>query len=280
MITIALAFALAACGAKPAEETYMKPESATESTTAAEPSTEESTTAEMMLTETTTAEMAADRTTAVPLTLTPAKPFDPADRLEPTREDLQRLEELLKWGSFFAEDYDSENSPVLDYIWAWGGIHLGMQQYDLLIPDENYMERDYAEYIGDDPRGIFGKFCYKKIRADVMEYYMENVFHNSSYVTAREKFRKRYNSDETYCCYYYEDGWYYFYCPHEGMLEEYPKVRQYETQKNGHYLVTIDQMSYFDKNDPPDPILTIQADATLINKDGRRLWTIYSTKIL
>ena len=206
---------------------------------------------------------------------------------EPEQEDLDILGNILFWGSFFSRDYDSEKSDILDYIWADGALAIGMEACGLLREGENY---EHCEYYagtgrirgGTDPRGYYAASCYRKIRADVMEYYLENVFHNYSYSQAREKHQKLNDTGEEICCYYYEDGWYYFLCEHYGLEDINARVRQYVAQPNGRYLVTVDLVGVEYGDDgmfDSDPITTLQADAALTIKDGRRLWTIYSTKI-
>lgn len=206
------------------------------------------------------------------LNLTSAKPFNEADRLEPMQSDLDRLADLLDWSCCWGMDYDSGSTRVLDFIASDGSVlHMGMEKYDLLVEGKNYFY-DY-EFEDDDPRGWYGK-SYVKMQADVLEYYMENVFHNFSYKSAREKPLTEYDD----ISYYYDDGWYYFpYRP--GGRETYPEVREHKLQSNGHERVTIDLIDAFDEGYPHEPLTTIEVDATLTLKDGRRLWTIYSSKV-
>lgn len=61
-----------------------------------------------------------------------------------------------------------------------------------------------------------------------------------------------------------------FFCEHTGK-EDSLQTRAYQLQSSGHYSITIDEVSCFDKNDPPEPILTILVDTMLTQKNGRRL---------
>ncbi|MBR5618281.1 MAG: hypothetical protein IKW76_00945 [Clostridia bacterium] len=255
-----------------------EPETAGE-TTAAKPETTAETTEPETAAETTAAE---PKTTAAPLVMTPAEPFDPAKRLEPTKSDYERLERLLDWSSFFWMDYDSETDRVLDLVTRDGAPIFAMRVYDLLREGENFAYNDAMDedvmHIGNDPRGYSPYGGYQMIRADVMEYYLENVFHNFNYPDAREK-HETYTDDSgvdhTAWDYYYEDGWYYF--RWSGRCNESgPLVRDCETMRNGHYLLTVDLISCVDQCFVEG---TIEVDATLTEKDGRRLWTIYSSKV-
>ena len=215
--------------------------------------------------------------------MTPAKPFDPADRLEPTQADYDRLTGLLYWSDFDSEDYDSDHDRILDYIANAGTVSAGMEVYDLLREGDNYGYIDGMDgdrmHIGRDPRHYASEYGgYKKIRADVMEYYLENVFHNFTYPQAREgngSYTDNEGNEFTYWMYYYEDGWYYF--DFDARDDDTVLlVRESETKQDGHYLLTVDRVSAFDHDFIE---ATFQVDATLIQKDGRRLWTIYGTTV-
>ena len=111
---------------------------------------------------------------------------------------------------------------------------------------------------------------------------MENVFHNFTYPDARESVQGTdtgYNGIEyTDWNYYYEDGWYYIRWG-GGCNDNVAVVKKWEIKQNGHYFVTIDLVDAVTRN-LDWPYNTIQVDATLIQKDDRRLWTIYTSKVV
>lgn len=207
----------------------------------------------------------------------------PANKvLKPQENDFDTLEEIISGFSVYRNPYDCEKDSALEIFARWLAVagHPNNDPYALIREgddcyfhfDDNYSEHEHtANWPKENafaPHQRLKTQCYCAIREEILLYYKENIFNN--YLPLEEEYCYTENNGETNCLAYSENGWYYF---SVGMGESlfYCKYTSYTPMETGHYLIGMESRCTVD--DKLEYTATI--DATLIEKDGLRLWKIF-----
>lgn len=195
--------------------------------------------------------------------------------LTPTQADFDTLLDILHGEAFFGTDYDCRTDNVLDYLYNNGLLFELLNMEDLGLIKEN--ETLFRVYSNDDstidPLGHFKNTYYIRVKADVLNDYMENTFNNTVYKEHTTAY-----ADDGNVLYYLHDGWYYFSWEVSGMEGILNEVDSYAEQ-DGHLIVTIKEYQVEPGDeDYKEHIITLLVDAVLREVNGARAWSIYSIK--
>ncbi|MBR6426934.1 MAG: hypothetical protein IKS28_03815 [Clostridia bacterium] len=238
-----------------------------------EPTATETQPAESQTSETTASSAPAVETQAVSETTTASQVA--AATLMPTKADLDTLLDILHGEAFFGTNYDCRTDNVLDYLYNNGLLFelFNMEKLGLLKENETLFRVYSDDDSTVDPLGHFKNTYYIRIKADVLNDYMENTFNNTVY----KEHSTAYADDGT-VLYYLHDGWYYFSWEVSGMEGILNEVDSY-VEQDGHLIVTIKEYQVDPGDDDyKEHIITLSVDAVLREVNGTHAWSIYSIK--
>ncbi len=201
--------------------------------------------------------------------------FSSSNALTPTNADFDTLGKILIYYGLDRIDYDcTKDSFIKILAYNLGGSGTiqddpyGMvKDNDCHFYNSEYIDTpDGLKRVASDPQHRLDCNGYFELREEALIYIKENLFNN--YLPLEKEYFI--DDDTPDCTAYYYDGWYYFSAGMGGGPAYYSKYLSCTPTENGHYLIGIESICNVD--DQVFSKMTI--DATLVEKDGLRMWKI------